>query len=157
METFEGHARFVECLLQALLKASAAGARQYWLVDPDFEGWPLDDGPVLEALTRCLQVSHGHLSVLAEQDEWVVRRHPRFMSWRRTWGHAIDARCTEPGSMRLPSLVLAEGCVAVRLSDRGRWAGSVVEDRVDLHRLHLEIAAFLQRTGAAFHQSTLGL
>ena len=56
------------------------------------------------------------MTLLARGYDDVIRRHARFVSWRRTWAHIIEARaCRQADPLELPSAVWSPGWVLQRL------------------------------------------
>jgi hypothetical protein len=153
-DTFEG---FAQALIGTLEAAAAGGARQVTMVDADFESWPLDDRRVIDALTQLVRLPGRRVSLLAENYDELLRHRPRFVSWRRTWGHGVDARKPEESRQRLPCLLLIDRNRAVHVLDRDNWRGMVTDEPAKVHALHDAIDAVLQRGEPAFAQSVLGL
>ena len=106
-------------------------------------------GPSREA------VDHGDL---AQHYDEIVRKHPRWVNWRRQWSHVVECRAleeAEPGG--IPSMFLAPGVVTVRLFDAENYRASVSSEVADAVRAKETLDAVLQRSAEAFPASTLGL
>jgi hypothetical protein len=59
--------------------------------DSTFETWPLGERAVAQSLQDWSK-SGRKLTMLAKNYHQVVRKHHRFVSWRRTWAHLVDCR-----------------------------------------------------------------
>ena len=153
------HARsdYHEALRAAFDQVAAEGCRELFLCDPDFADWPLGEVAVLEALTRWA-MSHRKLTVLALGYDEIVRRHPRWVAWRRQWSHVVDCRAIEElEPEKMPTMFLAPGLVTVRLFDARNYRASVSTEPADAIRAREDLDAVLQRSIDAFPASTLGL
>jgi hypothetical protein len=151
-------ADFAEAVSWALHTSVAAGARRIVWVDADFADWPLDDPALLEALTAWLRLPARRLVLLARDYAGVPRQHPRFVAWRRTWSHAIEAWTPADGAAGdLPVLVLDDGAVSVHVIDPQRWRGRAQVDPRATRLWRDEVDALLQRCETAFPVNTLGL
>jgi hypothetical protein len=147
---------FVDTLRDTLLRLAADGVRDWVWSDIDFAHWPLNEGVVIEGLTRWVRPHH-RLVLLAQHYDELQRRHPRFVAWRRTWGHVVDPRVpSELLADDHPCLLLA-GRTSLELIDRVQWRGRLSEDPADAQRCGERLDAILQRSGAAFAATTLGL
>jgi len=148
---------FQEALRAAVMECARIGSRELWMCDEDFADWPLNDGALINALTQWA-MPHRKLTVLARDYDEVVRRHPRWVEWRRTWSHVVECRAQEEAENReLPTLLLAPSLVCVRLFDRIHFRGSVSRDTADILRNRELIDAVSQRSVESFPASTLGL
>lgn len=153
---FEGRVAFQQLVRDALACAARDGWREIILCDADFEDWPLGERAVAESL-QAWSASGRHCTLLARNWDAVVRRHARFVTWRRTWSHIIEARgCSSADPLDLPSAIWSPGWVMQRL-DRDRsngYSGSEPERRLLLRQ---GLQEWLQRSSPAFPASTLGL
>lgn len=148
---------FHDALRQAFAEAAHVGCREMFLCDVDFADWPLGEPGVIDDLTRWA-LAHRKLTLLAQSFEAVVRRHARFVQWRRQWSHVVECRAledAEPGE--LPVAMLADGVIAVRVFDAVHWRGSLSHDAGDLTRCREAIDEALARSTQAFPATTLGL
>lgn len=154
----DSRASFAEAVRWAFAQAIARDARRIVAVDRDFVDWPLGDTALLEQLTGWLRRPQRQLVLLAANWEDVPRRHPRFMPWRRTWAHALAIWQQPDGLDRdLPTWLLDDDALLLRLFDRERWRGRVEFDE-RATRLHRdEIDAVLQRSTPALPATQLGL
>lgn len=157
MSTFETHEAFIEAVIGALTPQRLAQAREIVLVDPDFEGWPLDDPRLLDPLTDFARLPGRRLQLLARRYDKVLREHPRFVAWRRTWGHAIEARVYEEVTPVVPSLLLVDRRWALQILVRDTWHGQVWSEPARAYRCWESADALLQRGEPGFAQTTLGL
>lgn len=148
---------FLDALREGLAQIAAAGCREVWIADTDFADWPIGERAVVDSLTAWA-MAHRKLTMLAQTYDAVLRRHARFVEWRRQWSHVIECRQLEelePGEM--PTLLLAPGVVTVRLFDREHVRGSVSHDPADAIRARELVDAISQRSSEAFPATTLGL
>jgi hypothetical protein len=148
---------FHDALREALDDAARTGCRELWMADEDFADWPLSERAVVEQLTRWAQ-AHRRLTVVARHFDEFPRRHARWTEWRRQWSHVVECRSFEDAAAdEIPTLLLADGLVGVRLVDRVRFRGSVSREAADLVRMREGIDAVTQRSVAAFPATILGL
>lgn len=148
---------FLDALREGFAQIAAAGCREVWIADTDFADWPIGERAVVDSLTAWA-MAHRKLTMLAQTYDAVLRRHARFVEWRRQWSHVIECRQLEelePGEM--PTLLLAPGVVTVRLFDREHVRGSVSHDPADAIRARELVDAISQRSSEAFPATTLGL
>jgi len=148
---------FHAALLQTLQGAVARSARQLWLADRDFVEWPLDDPAWLDALTVFVRAPQRRLTLIGERFDGLRLHRPRFVEWRRTWAHAVQAWTPEPGAPAVPTLLVDDGPLILRLQDGERWRGWVGRDPHEARRARDELEALLQRSEAAFPVTTLGI
>ena len=146
-----------QALRTALCDAAARGVRELWWCDADFEAWPLNEPETIATLTAWAR-AHRRLTVCARSFDGVLRRHPRWVVWRRTWSHVVACRaieCTE--QELLPTLLLAPPAWLLRVDGvqqpRGEWTANPAA-QADVRRL---IDAYLQRSVPAMPPTTLGL
>jgi hypothetical protein len=156
MTAFDTEAGFRSTFAALLQQAAEEGARHIIWVDHDFERWPLNDEGLLEALTGFARQPGRQLQLLACRYDILSRDCPRFVTWRRIWGHAVDARVPEDGVV-LPSQVLVDRRKALRIDDRAAWRGVLIDQAPEVHRLRQSCDALLQRADPGFAQTTLGL
>lgn len=150
-------AEFHDALRQAFAEAGRVGCREMFLCDVDFADWPLGEPALIEDLTRWA-LAHRKLTLLAQSFDAIVKRHARFVQWRRQWSHVIECRAledAEPGD--LPIAMLADGVVAVRVFDPVHLRGSLSHDAGDLTRCREAIDDALARSVETFPATTLGL
>ncbi|MED5621251.1 hypothetical protein [Ideonella sp. BN130291] len=147
---------WIAALRDNLQQALAEGVPLLRWSDVDFADWPLNEPALIEALTRWTRPHH-RLVLLAQHYGELQRRHPRFVQWRRTWGHLVEPRSpTELLASDHPSLLLA-GRRTVELVDRDHWRGQVSDEPADAQRCREALDVILQRSEPAFAATTLGL
>ena len=148
---------FHDALRSAFAEAAAKGCRELWLCDPDFADWPLGERAVVESLALWAG-SHRRLVLVAHDFDEVVRRHARWVEWRRAWSHIVQCRSnTELESGALPSVLLASDLLSVSLVDPVRYRGRFSHDASHATRCREMIDAVLQRSEEAFPVTTAGL
>jgi len=150
-------AQFQAAVRSAFARIATAGTREIWLCDEDFADWPLNDPQIVEHLSQWAS-AHRRCTVLTNGYDSLQRLHPRWVHWRRERSHVVHCRTPdESHSSPLPCLLLAPGCVTLRLIDRERWRGSLSTDLADAVRERERLDALMQRSVEAFPSSTLGL
>lgn len=153
---FDGRVAFQQLVRDALACAAREGWRELVLSDASFEDWPLGERAVAQSLSDWARAGH-RVVLLARRWDEVARRHARFVSWRQTWSHRIEARvCTQADPLELPSAIWSPGWVMHRL-DAPRcmgYSGADSERRVALREL---LDAWLLKSTAGFPAVTLGL
>lgn len=150
-------ADFQAAVRAAFRQAADAQAHEIMMVDPSFDGWPLNEPALIETLTRWVDSRHA-LTLMAHSFDELARRQLRFVAWRRQWSHVVRCRADdELGAEQFPTLLLVPGVVCVRLLDRVVHRGTVSARPVDLVECRETIDALLQRSIEAFPVTTLGL
>jgi len=153
---FAGREAFQQLVRDALARAAREGWREIILSDADFEDWPLGERAVAESLAAWSAAGR-HCTLLARRYDAVVRRHPRFVTWRTAWSHIIEARsCASADPLELPSAIWSPGWVMQRLDPQrcNGVAGSEPERRLLLRET---LDEWLRRSSPSFAASTLGL
>jgi hypothetical protein len=152
----EGLDAFREAIRLALTEAADAGFQEMFWCDPDFSDWPLGERAVVEALDRWGR-SGRRLRLLAGDWGLVRARDARFVRWRATWAHLIEARALGGGrASTLPSLLWSSDGAVERLDpvrSTGRWVAEPSERRMLRERLE----ECWRRSSVAFPATTLGL
>src|SRR4051812_23478037 len=87
---FEGREAFRQLVRDALACAAREGWREIILCDADFSEWPLGEREVAQSL-QDWSATGRRCTLLARKWDSVVRSHARFVAWRKTWSHIIDA------------------------------------------------------------------
>jgi len=161
-QAFVSRADFQRLLAEALAWAGEQGCRELHAWDASFVDWPLSDAAVLQGLTAWAKPGR-RLHLLALQYDDLARRHPRFVRWRRDYGHCVTARAVDP-EFRLDggpeSLLLAVGpdaCLSLRLFDRHLWRGEVSLEVSQRQRGLEWFDAAAQRSSESFAPTTMGL
>lgn len=159
---FAGRADFERLLIETLAWAGEQGCRELHAWDASFVDWPLSNAQALAALAAWARPGR-QLHLLALQYDDIVRRHPRFVRWRRDYAHCVTARAVEP-EVRLeaaPECLLmaagAESAVTLRLFDRHLWRGEVSLEAAQRLRGLEWFDALAQRSSESFAPTTLGL
>ena len=154
---FEGLAAFAELIRQALAHAAHAGWRELTLSDATFSDWPLGERAVIDSLSTWARPGR-RLTMLAKNYDTVVRRHPRFVTWRVTWSHLVECRASAQADLLdIPSVLLGHGWVLNRL-DPVRSVGVASNDPERTVIVNEALREWLERKSSpAFAASTLGL
>lgn len=156
---FEGRPDF-QARVSAILRATAVtpGLRSLVWVSPNFDGWPLEDGANLAALSAWTGQGSGRLTWLAQDFSRLPRHCPLLLRWRRLNDHVVSCRQPDEGVVEvLPTLLLVRGWGVLRVFDAQRWTGRWTRDARDVHRTGEEVDAFLQRSAETFPVTTLGI
>lgn len=154
---FDSLAGFGAAVVDTAAAAVAQRCRRLLMVDPRFDGWPLEDPRLIDALTAFVRLPERRVVLLGGHFDGVARSCPRFVAWRRVWSHAVDALRPADDGVQLPTVVLADRNIAVQVFDRVHWLGRVLVGEPGVHRLGDEIDAFAQRSEPTFGVRTLGL
>jgi len=153
---FEGREQFQQLVRDALACAAHEGWHEIILSDATFVDWPLGERAVAEALQAWSRTGR-KMTLLAKRYDDVMRMHPRFVMWRRTWSHIIDARsCSSADPLDLPSAIWSAGWVLERrdLDRSNGFCGDEPERRVLMRQTLQE---WLQKSSPSFPSSTTGL
>ena len=152
----EGRESFAAQVRQALACAAREGWREIVLSDASFADWPLGERAVAESL-QAWSASGRRCVLLARRYDEVVPRHARFVAWRRTWSHIVEARgCPAADALEIPSAIWSPHWVLHRLDPERStgWAGREPDRRLALREL---LDEWLQKSSPAFPATTLGL
>lgn len=153
---FEGRNDFRQLVRDALACAAREGWRQIILCDADFDDWPLGERAVAESL-QAWSATGRQCTLLARRWDDVVRQHARFVTWRKTWAHIIEARaCPSAGPLDLPSAIWSPGWVMQRLDTErcNGYSGNEPERRLLLRE---SLNEWLLKSSPSFPAHTLGL
>lgn len=153
---FSGPVEFQQLVRDALAAAAREGWREIILCDPGFADWPLGERAVAQSLADWSQSGRKCILLARRWDE-VARRHARFVAWRRTWSHIVDARgCPSADPLELPSAIWTPAWVLDRRDiERSQgYTGAEPERRLALRE---RLAEWLGKSAPAFPASTLGL
>lgn len=153
----DGRGEFTASVRQMLLELPQRAPRDLWLIDSEFDAWPLDEAAVLDALTAWRRPAGRTLHIVASDFKVVQRRFPRFSAWRLPRTHAFEAWQPLPDERVALSAVLLAESVALELLDATRWRARRVSDRAPLRTLQENLAALLHRCQSAWPATTLGL
>jgi hypothetical protein len=153
---FLGRDAFRQLVRDALAEAAREGWREIILCDPDFGDWPLYERGVAQSLQDWSRAGRKCI-LLARRWDDAVRRHARFVTWRRTWSHIIDARgCPSADPLELPSALWTPAWVMERcdLERCQGFSGAEPQRRLLLRE---KINEWLGKSTPAFPATTLGL
>lgn len=153
---FEGRQAFGQLVRDALACAAREGWREIILADPSFADWPLGERAVAESL-QAWSAGGRRCVLLARRYDELARRHARFVTWRRTWAHIIEARgCPSADELDIPSAIWSPGWVMHRMDPQRCMgvSGSEPERRVALRE---RLDEWLRNSSPAFSATTLGL
>lgn len=153
---FNGPTAFAELVRLSLAAAAAQGWREIILSDSGFEGWPLGERAVAQSLNDWAR-SGRKLTMLAKNYDEVVRRHSRFVTWRRTWAHVVECRANSALSADdFPSALWSPVWVFQRL-DLTRCTGISGAEAARRVALRERLDECLRRSSPAFPATTLGI
>lgn len=154
---FDGPAAFAELIRQALAQAACAGWRELTISDASFSDWPLGERAVIESLNAWARPGRS-LTMLAKNYDAVVRKHPRFVTWRITWSHLVECRASARADvLEIPSMLLGTDWVLNRL-DPVRSVGVASSEPERTVAAAEVLREWLERKSSpAFASSTLGL
>lgn len=153
---FSGRDQFQQLVRDALACAAREGWRELVLCDANFEDWPLGERAVAQSL-QDWSATGRKCTLLARRYDDVIRRHARFVTWRKTWSHIIEARaCPSADPLELPSAIWSPGWVMQRLDpERSNGVSGHEPERRVLLRENLN--EWLLKSTPSFASSTLGL
>lgn len=153
---FTGRVAFGQLVRDALACAAREGWREIILCDADFVDWPLGERAVAQSL-QDWSAAGRRCTLLARRYDEVARRHARFVTWRQTWSHIIEARaCAAADPLELPSAIWSPGWVMQRLDPErcNGFSGTEPERRVLLRE---NLNEWLKKSSLSFAAHTLGL
>lgn len=152
----QGRQVFLETVRHAFEVAALEGWSHITLSDPDFADWPLGERSVVDALNRWARRGRT-LKMLARSYDPVRLQHPRFVQWRVTWAHLVEAHaCVGAAGAELPSAIGSPVWTLERLDPlRNTLVASVdAERRVALRE---RVNECWLRSTPSFPASQLGL
>ena len=153
---FAGREAFAQGVRDALAVAAAQGWRELILCDPHFGDWPLHERQVVESLHAWSRAGR-RFTILASGFDTVIRQHARFVGWRRTWGHIVDARmCPQIDPVNFPT-VLWSPHWTMQLLDPVRSAGVSGAQPARIVQTRELLNELLQMSSPGFPSTTLGL
>lgn len=152
----EGHALFGDLVRQALATAAAEGWSRIVLCDVNFADWPLGERDVVASL-HAWSARGRTLQLIARDFRDLRERHPRFVQWRVTWSHLVEAHaCSSAADGDLPSALWSPGWTMERIDPlRGTLLAS--HDAARRVALREQLNQWWQKGAPAFPASTLGL
>lgn len=151
-----GRGEVVAAWRKLVMEALEQGVRELWWSDVDFVDWPLNEPLLVDALAQWAR-PHRRLHLVAQHYDEMPRRHPRFVRWRRDFGHVVDAWCAEDVDPSQHPCLLVAGDSSIELLDHGHWRAKTSEDPADAQRARERLDAILQRSAPGFAATTLGL
>lgn len=155
-DRFSGRDVFRQLVRDALDCAAREGWREIILSDANFVDWPLGERAVVESLNAWAQ-SGRQMVLLAGGYEEVLRGQPRFVTWRRTWGHILDCRRSGLAAVgEFPSAIWSASWYLQR-SDALHSIGVTGDDKERNVALKELLDECLRNSSPAFPASTLGL
>lgn len=154
----DGWRDFADRVCAAMAWGAAQAVDMCWS-DADFRHWPLGDRAVVSALQHwALTHSGRRVTVLVSDPDAMPRQHPRWMLWRRDWGHRVAVfQADEAHRADVPTVLLLGQNLGLRMLEPLRGWGVWSRDPVMLQRWHDEIDVILQRSHPALPVTTLGL
>lgn len=153
---FEGREAFAQGVRDALACAAREGWPEIVLSDPGFADWPLGERAVAASL-QAWSAAGRRCVLLARRYDEVPRRHARFVTWRQTWAHIVEARaCPSADELEIPSAIWSRGWVMQRL-DPQRCVGVCGFEPERRLALREELDEWLRKSTSAFPATTLGL
>ena len=153
---FNGSTEFAEMIRLAFATAAAQGWRELILSDSSFEDWPLGERLVAQSLNDW-SASGRKLTMLARNYDPLVRRHARFVTWRRTWSHLVTCRSNVAVSAEdFPSALWSPVWAFQRL-DLERCTGMAGGEPARRVQLREQLDECLRRSSPAFPATTLGI
>ena len=153
---FTGPIEFAELVRASFAAAAVRGWREIIICDSTFEDWPLGERAVAQSL-HDWSSSGRKLTMLAKNYNEVMRRHARFVTWRRTWAHIVECRANaaiSPDDM--PSALWSPAWVFQRL-DLPRSTGVSGAEPARRVALRERLDECLKLSSPAFAATTLGL
>lgn len=153
---FCGPGEFSALIRLAFATAAAKGWREIILSDSSFEDWPLGERAVAQSLNQWSR-SGRKLTMLARSYDEVIRRHARFVTWRRTWSHIVECRKSAPVSADdLPSAIWSPAWAMQRL-DLSRCTGVAGSEPARRVVLKERLDECLRKSTLGFPATTLGI
>jgi hypothetical protein len=130
---------------------------EWWWCDPDFADWPLDDPVLVQSLTRWLARPGRQLTLLACDFESLVRRHPRFVDWRRYHAHRVLGRSVAIDASQMPTMLLGGAPNGLQLLDRQRYRAVRIDEGGVWREAREIVDALFQQSTPSFAARVLGL
>lgn len=113
---FTGRGEFAELVHHAFAAAATGGWREIIVCDADFADWPLGERAFIDALGDWSRTGR-KFTMIARSYDAILRKHARFVTWRRNWAHIVE--CRRSAADNLPSAL---------------WSGNWVFERIDVPR-----------------------
>jgi len=151
------HSEFIALASQLLSALDNESGREITLVDADFSAWPLDQAPVVAALTRWIQLPGRRLHLVGARFDLIERGQPRFAAWRKPFSHAVQ--CMSPTDLDpadMPAVLLFDAGY-LELLDRENWRARWTIERRAWVLQRERIDALVSRCEPAWPVTVLGL
>ena len=153
---FEGRDAFRQNVRDALACAAREGWRELILSDADFHDWPLGERAVVDSLNAWARSGRTFVMLARNYDD-VLRTHPRFVAWRKTWAHIIDCRrLAKADPVAFPSVLWSSSWVMRRLDPEHCTGVCSVEPEPRVASRE-SLKEWLGQSAAGFPVTTLGL
>lgn len=153
---FAGPRAFGQHIADALACAASEGWKTLLWCDFNFEDWPLNTLEVHDALNQWARPGR-RLVLLAVRYDDMVRRHPRFVNWRRRWDHLLDCRLGRAAvADDFPSALVGPRWFLQRI-DRQRSVHLCGQGAEQLFSLREALDQRIRESVPGFPASTLGL
>lgn len=153
---FVGREAFAQRVRDALAMAARQGWRELILCDAGFADWPLHERQLVESLQAWSRAGRS-CTILATGYDTIIRQHARFVGWRRTWGHIVEARiCRQIDPVNFPT-VLWSPHWTMQLLDPVRSAGVCGAEPERIVQTRELLKELLQASSPGFPATTLGL
>ena len=154
---FNGRSEFQQLVRDALSAAANEGWSEIILSDANFADWPLGESAVEQSLQAWARKGR-RMTLLACDYGDMVRRHARFVRWRRTWDHILTCRASLASmAADVPSALWSPAWVLQRI-DPVRCAGVTLGEPGRCVLLHQTLTEWLNSKSApAFSATVLGL
>lgn len=127
--------------------------------DPDFARWPLGERSTIEGMGQWARAHRAsRCRVLMARDVELVRRHPRWLQWRRDWSHRVSCwMAPEDLAEQVPALWLWPGHLGLKVMDSVVGSGVWSSDRATILAWQADFDAISQRSTEGIACTTLGL
>lgn len=150
---FSGRGEFAELVRQAFAAAASQGWCEIVVCDPDFADWPLGERAFIQSLNDWSKTGR-KFTMLARSYDEILRKHARFVSWRRSWAHIVECRASRAND--LPSALWSANWGYER-NDVPRCSGVAGAQAVGRVALKERLNERLLNSSPAFAATTLGL
>lgn len=151
-----GRLAFADAVRAACAVAAHEGWSSIVLADDDFSDWPLGERAVIDGLNAWAHRGR-HMRLLARDFTALRQQHPRFVQWRTTWAHLIEAHAVSQASPHeIPAVIWTPTWTLERLDPvrSSAVAEHSAERRVALAE---RLSDWWAKGRPAFAPTTLGL
>ena len=153
---FSGPIEFADLIRSAFAAAAEQGWREIIISDRNFEDWPLGERAVAQSLQDWSK-SGRKLTMLAKNYNEVMRRHARFVTWRRTWAHIVECRANLAMSDDDMPCAMWSPVWVFRKTDVDRSIGMAGSEPARRVALREKLSECMRLSSPAFAATTLGL